>query len=269
MKWLALLIFLGGCASTELKGPQSHFNLPESLGGTLQDSIWSLEAGLNSNVTIEPIKDPSLRPVDLAQVPYTSSDTALLAKADVSLMRWLDMYFRVGNDSEPTQLGFKFQFIGKSISESQPGDWSLATVAGYGRSSSKSVGSKEGDETAGTAPSADTFPWKAKSEIELFDFSIVAGYRMNEDTLIYAGPFATYYKYNLYIDHFPSSNGADKKTVSYEDNGHGQAVGFHLGTHLKVSTDSFLNLEWDVLKSSFEDNEKSWDFLSGSMGTRF
>ncbi|MGE0632054.1 MAG: hypothetical protein AB7O96_06580 [Pseudobdellovibrionaceae bacterium] len=272
MRWMMLLLLiLAGCASTELKAPQSRFNLPESMGGSWDDSIWSVETGLSSNVTIEPVKDPSARPVDLKAEPFISSDTAMLVRTDVSFSNWLDSYLRIGNDSEPTQVGVKMQILGKPLSESQEGDMSLAFTAGYGKNSSKSEGTKNGEESG--AGGADDFPWKARSEIEFADLSLVFGYRLNSDTLIYLGPFSTFYRYNLYIDHGTSKTSQNDPAIDsaakYQDNGAGKSYGGHIGANIRVTTNSYLTFEWNLFRTSFEEKENSWSFVAGSMGTRF
>lgn len=259
-----LCCFLSACASSTLKLPQSRFHPPETLGGNLSEREWSVESGVSSSISLQPIGDPSVRPLDLNQIPIVSSDAGIHVKTDLSLASWADTYFRVGNDSEPAQLGLVLQLLGPSRKESTKGSFSFATSFGYGRSTIKYEGLDDS-----TDQTDELFPWKARSELEIANVAMIFGYRPWASSLIYGGPYASLYRYNLYITHEESSEGTDSRTT-YQDTGEARTYGFHLGLEMAVATLSFLTFEWEYVDATIqEDDHKNWSFVSGSIGTRF
>ncbi len=118
---------------------------------------------------------------------YLEKSAAIGYKVDMGLSKSFDVLYRNVGDS-PFAIGLKYQIIGKSELENETGFKAAVIVSGGvkdGSEGSISIINNAGDQTR---------EYDGELEVELYDLSLLMGYRFNKNGLIYLNNYYSYYE---------------------------------------------------------------------------
>lgn len=209
-------ILCSACALV-VKVPTARLESPEAIGKTFGTRVGIGLAG-TSNVNLA--NDPSARPPNLSE-PKMETGYDGPARVGLGLGQRFEVGVRYGALSNAYLLTGKAQLLGPSRIESKPGDVSLAATYGFGRQKSEVGGNQNG------RLGAAGYNWSSEVTTTIYDYALIAGYRLNETGLFYGGPYFMRMNMSGTIHHALSDNGTSP-AVDYPQDGNGQAVGANL-----------------------------------------
>lgn len=186
-------ILISSCSiDVDYHMPAARFSTPETTGGTIDGLKIKGDAQLNigssNKITLGEVYSIVVFNLDPTVSTGTSIDRsfALGAKASLSLLQKLDIYYRAVHDS-PDLLGLKFQLFGASEAESKEG-FKMAIAAGYGASDKS-----EGTLSVSNNGSSNR-DYSASIKVKAWDVNFINGYRTSKSSLYYLNTFYSTYK---------------------------------------------------------------------------
>jgi hypothetical protein len=258
---IATLLFSACSIDVDYHMPAARFSIPETTGGTLKDLKVKGKAQINTG---------SSHKITLGEVysflvfnisPNVSTGASLDktwafgAKADLSLLESLDIFYRAVYDS-PDLVGLKLQLIGKPATAKEEG-FKLAISGAWGSSEKD-----EGTLTLNGNGNPDR-TYNATIDIDVWDVSLLAGYRFNKSGLFYLNGFYSYYD----TDGELTSNTFSPEKVGGASRSYGGLLGLHLTT---ANGAAFFNIEAGATHARWEDQLDTTSFTSGgSLGFYF
>ncbi|MBL7665648.1 MAG: hypothetical protein JNM93_10995 [Bacteriovoracaceae bacterium] len=168
MKFIILLSILFSSCSIAVKTPSSRFISPEAKGEFLHTDLGMSYGGYSKGelepTGAGPVTDPLVM----------KHSQGVMANGTLGFTEQVDIYVVLPERTTP-QVGFKFQLLGKSEKEATKKNHSLATTIAYGRA-------KTTDADFLTSSND-----KADITNRVLDFSVIYGYRAEENLLLYTG----------------------------------------------------------------------------------
>lgn len=211
---LAFIAFLSGCAVT-VDVPANRFDSPETLGKRWRVKVQGDYGGENS-VVLTPYlssaqpntKDPQFLPTRFVRV---GGGVEFFDNFDVELRSLLDLHV-------------KYQLLGDPRLTAKQGNFALAVTGTLGTGGSKDSYSPLFGSTTVRSEQNEVF----------FDGAIIAGYRVADPVLLYAGPFARYTDFHGTFETTDASTGASSGVSKYSGNvvTTGANLGAEVGTPL-------------------------------------
>lgn len=179
-----------GCSTLHAELPTHRFESPE-VNGTrhrfgLQGSVSAAH-----NLTITP--DASRRPPDFSS-PSLDDDRLVGLGASFGLIEKIDLAVKGTFGPSPTLFQVKYQFFGSTHREAKQGDTSLAITGAIGGGKN----SKAGDQSGVFGPGGHN--WTGSVEEKTTDVAVIAGTRLADAVLVYAGAFYSNYDIRSTID---------------------------------------------------------------------
>lgn len=169
----------------------NRFQVPETSGG-LGDGIVAAGYASKSNVILtDPTGSTKQEIIEASEIRSTEG---LLFQVSAGLHSKLDVIFYEG------ATGAKFQVLGAPASEAKAGNFSLALGVAGGRGSSESRGYKS----------------KTKVDYSGIDTMILAGYRLQDDQLIYANLANSKFKAEGSLTKDPSTGSGNTTSTTFK-----------------------------------------------------
>ena len=248
LRLAALLLIASSCAKVTLKTPSSRFLSPEAKGELLAGNIdLSYQVGTKATITIEKDSD---------QIELSQGNADLILNAALGLTKNIDFFIYNYAESAP-MIGIKYQFSGKPRSRAKEDDSSFAVTIAAGASQRSQTTDidwftedPDGDETT------------AVIDQQLYDVSLIYGYRHSNDGLLY-----TSFQYSIHKASIEMANENDADingmVRSYETANLGVSVGhiyYFNKLHLFKMESSIQQTNWSETKS------KTLGFISAAWG---
>jgi hypothetical protein len=171
---LAVAFALSGCA-INAKLPLNRFESPEANGDWMKTEVL---AGYQARTEVQFTSDYTLYAPTVSAPSVEVPAHRLMGMGAVGLARKWDIELSLPQ----VRLAAKYQILGEPRLESKKGNTSLAVTGGVSTNHEKE--SASGSIFSSSIPS----PNVELSEV-LFDFAAVAGHRIDDDVLLYGGPF--------------------------------------------------------------------------------
>lgn len=235
--------------------PAARFSIPETTGGTLKDlkvkGKAQLNAGSSHKITLGEVY--SFLVFNFSPTVNTGESLdrtwAFGAKADLSLLERLDVFYRAVYDS-PDLVGLKFQFIGEPSSKKSEG-FKMALSSAWGASEKD-----EGTLTLNGNGNPDR-QYNATIEVTVWDLSLNTGYRYSDRGLVYLNTFYAYYETEGEL----TSNTFSPEKVAGTSRSYGALLGLHLNT---ANQRAFFNIEAGATHARWEKSLDTTSFTSGA-----
>lgn len=186
--------------------PASRMESPETHGERL---ALGADLAIQAGNSLEFSDDYNATPITDAPT-YARSDLGLKTGGSIGVARRIDLSLRGGLDTTNV-LQAKLQLLGEPRRVARQGNFSLAITGGVGY---------EGARGSGTGLiDSNTDSYALNSYV--LDGSIIAGYRILDEVLIYGGPFAQ--RYGIDVTHELDGTRYDYDGVTYQS---GANLGF-------------------------------------------
>ncbi|MCB0356698.1 MAG: hypothetical protein KDD40_06805 [Bdellovibrionales bacterium] len=201
----------------------NSFILPESQGKILGANIKLGLAGTDSVKLVEDIDN-----ITLSSNPELKHGATTMANIELGIVSHLDFYYNNG-------AGIKLQIWGNAADTAKAGNFSIA-LTGQQIAVNNKVSTSD---TTGSVKEAE-----AKIEGQGFHYALLLGYRNNNNTLIYGGPFYSetdVEKLSVY-----QTNNTDFSATTEIATGQGRVKGIYLGIYNQTRKNWFATLSTGV-----------------------
>ena len=217
-----LISLLTACTTVSLQFPSSRFDSPETLGSGANRFLFGLGVASTQNVIFT--DDASIRPPDLSR-PRIETNNPLVGRFGWGLFEKFDLGLKTSVGPAPVRLTGKLQLLGDPQGRARSGNFSLALSGGVGYASPK----WSGDHNGLLGPAG--YRWNANVQALLSEAALIAGYRLFDPLLLYAGAFYEDYRVNGRIKHEKSDNGLSPE-AEYEFTYDGYQTGVNAGVRI-------------------------------------
>ena len=241
--------------------PAARFSTPETTGGSLVGLKIKGDAqvnfGTSNKITLGEVYSIVVFNLDPTVSTGTSIDRsyAFGAKAALSLLEKLDIYYRAVHDS-PDLVGLKFQVFGASEAEAKEG-FKMALAAGHG-ASDKSEGT-----LAVSNNGSSKRDYSASIKVKAWDVALINGYRTSKSSLYYLNTFYSAYKTHGKL----TSVSFGTENVKGTSRSYGGLLGFKFSTE---NERAYFLLELGATHARWEKQLDTTGFTSGAgIGLKF
>lgn len=241
--------------------PAARFSTPETTGGSLVglkikgDVLVNL--GNSNKITLGEVYSIVVFNIDptVSTGASINRSFALGAKANLSLLEKLDVYYRAVHDS-PDLVGLKFQIFGASETEAKEG-FKMAIASGYG-ASDKSEGTLAVSNNGSTKRD-----YAASIKVVAWDLNFINGYRTSKSSLYYLNTFYSTYKTEGQL----SSSSFATENVRGTSRSYGGLLGFKYSTE---NDRAYLLIELGATHARWEKQLDTTGLTTGAaIGLRF
>lgn len=240
---LLIILSFASCSQVRIHSPSSRYISPETAGKTLNGEIEiQQQVGTQGTISLEANEiDNPMKLSNTVSHIGTGINLGILEKID---------FIGYGRTEGPPLYGVKVQLVGDSKINAKKGNFSVALTAGMGTSTS------EFNDSSFLTNSKTT----ADAEQTLTDFSIIVGYRTDDDVLVYGSAQTNNHKVNLKISSSEAS--LDGKNLNLETQTFGLALGL-----IRYFESYMVKLETSAQQTDWTNSKKmTYGFAGLSIG---
>ncbi len=255
---ITLISMLAACST--VKNPTATYNLQRFVVPEVAAQSWrpAIYAGVAQTHKV-------VLPVHNSQQPNFSCNNQTKCKNEEPIFSMLALSVAPGvvfhYNTALRRVSATWQYAGEYAGQAKAGNFSQALVLGYGLfKDSGNFG--DASEIADANP---TLSWDQSTHS--MDIGWVAGYRLNDNWLLYGGPFVLKQDVDLSSRFMASGDGYE--TIHAKQNFKGTQVGANIATQYRLSRRTTVNLELVSAKYRMEQSQKTNTQLNLMLGIHF
>lgn len=253
-------VLLSGCTSLTMQLPTSRLDSPEVLGAGSRRFEMGLGSSSHKNVIFT--DDASKRPPDLSK-PRIELNEPLSGHLGLGVFENFEVGVRTSVGPSPWRFIGKLQLLGDSREKAKSGNFSLALTGGIGFA----VSNLRGDQNGRFGPGGHN--WAASVRLFMTEAALIAGYRLTDELLVYAGGFHAHHTINGRIEHQESDDGLSPQ-AEYKFEYGGYQTGANGGIRLELGSRAFMTVEGVYSKTKLSSTlEHEGVTVGGELGLLF
>jgi len=249
-------IILAGCNT--FQKPSSSYSLQRFAVPEVASEAWKLSAHAGYakiHKVVLPTTEAGMPNFDCKTNNSCVEDDHLFVAGDVSVAEGLAFTF----NSQLNRISTTWQFYGENQGKAQAGNISQALVLGYSRHSDNS-------STIGDINNFNPAEWSQKTQT--VDLGWVGGYRIDEQWLIYGGPFVSIHDIDNTVD--TTTRTANEVIKTYNQfNFSGRQQGANIAVQYQTFSWLEVQLEWVFARYQMNNASVNDSQLNLMVGTRF
>lgn len=236
---LLIILTFASCSQVRIHSAATRFISPEATGKTLSGEIEvQVQSGTEATITLESneINKPMKLRNDVTPIG-TGLNLGLLERVD---------FIGYGRTNGAPLYGVKVQLIGDPKAQAKKGNFSAAITAGMGSAESKFSKSE-------LFSSEDT---EASVSQSIKDYSVIVGYRTEDDVVLYLSAQMTNHKVDLSLESTEAS--LDGKKINLLSDNLGLSVGA-----IRYEGSFVIKLEASAQQTNWTNNEQTTFGVAG------
>ncbi len=252
------LMVLAGCSTVE--NPASTYSLQRFSVPEVAAESWQADIYVGSAETHKVVL-----PVHSSQKPNFNCNKSSKCKTETPVFTAVGLSVAKGiafqYNAALRRGSAIWQYSGEHAGQAKTGNFSQALVLGYGLHKDQGA---FGD-AAFTVDENTSLSWQQSTES--VDLGWVAGYRLNDDWLLYGGPFIV--KHHIDMSSRFRQPGHDQETINPQRKFHGNQVGGNIAAQYKFTRGMTLDLELVSAKYRMDGVSQSDTQLNLMLGVHF